>query len=46
MAERAVRPLRVPRPREDLFGRWWRTALQVPFHPRDMQLHANVAYGP
>jgi acetyl esterase/lipase len=40
------RPLSVPRPRDDLFGRWWRTALQVPFHPRDMQLHRNVVYGP
>ncbi len=40
------RPLAVPRPREDVFGAWWRTALQVPFHPRDMQLHRDVAYGP
>ncbi|HEY5104074.1 MAG TPA: DUF3293 domain-containing protein [Acidimicrobiales bacterium] len=40
------RPLRISRPREDLFGRWWRTLLQVPFHPRDMQLHRNLSYGP
>lgn len=42
----AVRPLTVPRPSEDRFGAWWRTALQFPFHPRDMQLVKNVAYGP
>jgi acetyl esterase/lipase len=46
MEEATDRPLTVPHPREDLFGRWWRTALQVPFHPRDMQLHRNVVYGP
>jgi acetyl esterase/lipase len=40
------RPLTIPRPRDDQFGAWWRTALQVPFHPRDMQLHRNVVYGP
>ena len=46
MEESPDRPLKVPSPRDDLFGRWWRTALQVPFHPRDMQLHRNVVYGP
>ena len=46
MEESPDRPLTVARPREDLFGRWWRTALQVPFHPRDMQLHRNIVYGP
>jgi acetyl esterase/lipase len=40
------RPLRIPTPREDRFGSWWRTALQIPLHPRDMQLHRNVHYGP
>ena len=40
------RPLESPRPRDDHFGTWWRTALQVPFHPRDMQLVHNVRYGP
>jgi acetyl esterase/lipase len=40
------RPLQIPRPRDDLFGKWWRTALQIPLHPRDMQLHQNLAYGP
>src|ERR1700733_8856958 len=46
MEEAPDRPLKVPSPSDDLFGRWWRTALQVPFHPRDMQLHRNVVYGP
>ena len=40
------RPLRIPAPSEDYFGRWWRTALQIPLHPRDMQLRRNVPYGP
>src|ERR1017187_7647614 len=40
------RPLEIPRPRDDLFGAWWRTALQIPFHPRHMQIIRNVAYGP
>ena len=40
------RPLEVPGPRDDRFGRWWRTALQVPLHPRNMQLVRDVAYGP
>jgi acetyl esterase/lipase len=46
MAEAPVRPLVISRPSDDIFGRWWRTALQVPFHPRDMQLHRNLVYGP
>ncbi len=46
MEESPIRPLPMPSPRDDLFGSWWRTALQVPFHPRDMQLHRDVAYGP
>lgn len=45
MADAPVQPLRVGRPSEDVFGRWWRTALQIPFHPRAMELHANIAYG-
>jgi acetyl esterase/lipase len=40
------RPLEIPRPRDDLFGAWWRTVLQIPFHPRHMQIIRNVAYGP
>jgi acetyl esterase/lipase len=46
MARAPDRPLLIPRPRDDLFGSWWRTALQIPFHPRDMQLHRNLVYGP
>jgi acetyl esterase/lipase len=40
------RPLAIGRPRDDVFGRWWRTALQIPFHPRAMQLQRNISYGP
>ena len=40
------RPLATPRPRDDYFGKWWRTALQIPFHPRHMQIIRNVVYGP
>lgn len=40
------RPLTSPRPHDDHFGTWWRTALQIPFHPRDMQIVRNVTYGP
>ena len=46
MATSPRRPLEIPRPRDDHFGTWWRTALQIPFHPRDMQLIHDVAYGP
>jgi acetyl esterase/lipase len=46
MATAPDRPLTIGRPGEDAFGRWWRTALQIPFHPRSMQLLTNIAYGP
>jgi acetyl esterase/lipase len=46
MANSPRRPLNIPKPQEDLFGAWWRTALQIPFHPRHMQIIRNVAYGP
>jgi acetyl esterase/lipase len=46
MANAPVRPLDIPRPRDDVFGSWWRTALQFPYHPRDMQLVRDVPYGP
>lgn len=46
MANSPVSPLAISRPRDDVFGSWWRTAMQFPFHPRDMQLVKNVAYGP
>ncbi|HEY5437413.1 MAG TPA: DUF3293 domain-containing protein [Acidimicrobiales bacterium] len=46
MATAPVRPLDIARARDDVFGSWWRTALQFPYHPRNMQLVRNVAYGP
>jgi len=46
MANSPVSPLAISRPRDDVFGSWWRTAMQFPFHPRDMQLVKNVVYGP
>jgi acetyl esterase/lipase len=46
MASSPVAPLKISRARDDEFGAWWRTAMQFPFHPRDMQLVKNVVYGP
>jgi acetyl esterase/lipase len=46
MADAPEAPLQIPHTRDDVFGSWWRTALQFPFHPRDMQLLKNVDYGP
>jgi acetyl esterase/lipase len=46
MAESPDRPLTIGRPRDDVFGRWWRTAVLIPLHPRAMQLQRNVSYGP
>jgi acetyl esterase/lipase len=46
MANSPVEPLKISRAGQDAFGSWWRTAIQFPFHPRDMQLVRNVAYGP
>jgi len=46
MARAPVAPLKIPHARDDVFGSWWRTAMQFPFHPRDMQLVKNVVYGP
>jgi acetyl esterase/lipase len=45
LASSPRRPLLVPAPRDDLFGSWWRTALQIPVHPRHMQIIRDVAYG-
>jgi acetyl esterase/lipase len=45
MASAPVSPLSIARARDDVFGSWWRTAMQFPFHPRDMQLVKNVPYG-
>ena len=39
------RPLIVGRAGQDAVGSWWRTALQIPFHPRHLQLARDVAYG-
>jgi acetyl esterase/lipase len=46
MASSPVAPLTISHPRDDEFGAWWRTAMQFPFHPRDMQLVKNAVYGP
>ncbi len=46
LAGAPLRPLEIHRPRDDVFGSWWRTALQFPYHPRSMQLVRNVPYGP
>jgi acetyl esterase/lipase len=46
MSDSPDRPLVIGRPRDDVFGRWWRTALLIPFHPRAMQLQRNISYGP
>ena len=46
MSDSPDRPLAIGRPRDDVFGRWWRTALLIPFHPRAMQLQRNISYGP
>lgn len=46
MAASPRRPLVIAHPKDDVFGSWWRTALQIPYHPRYMQLHSNIAYGP
>jgi acetyl esterase/lipase len=46
MVSAPLRPLEISRPRDDVFGSWWRTALMFPLHPRNMQLIRNVAYGP
>ena len=45
MARSPVAQLTISHPRDDEFGAWWRTAMQFPFHPRDMQLVKNVVYG-
>ena len=46
MASAPLLPLEIPKMREDKFGSWWRTALQIPYHPLHMQLHRNIPYGP
>jgi len=39
-------PLALARPDEDRFATWWRSALKLSLHPRDMQLVRDVRYGP
>jgi acetyl esterase/lipase len=46
MASSPRRPLSVPGPGEDRYGTWWRTALQWSFHPRGLEIAADLAYGP
>jgi acetyl esterase/lipase len=46
MQNAPVQAMPLGHPRDDVFGTWWRTALQFPFHPRAMELHRDVAYGP
>ena len=38
-------PLEIGKPRDDAYGAWWRTALQVPYHARDIQITKNISYG-
>ncbi len=40
------RPLVVPRPREDRYGSWLRSATFVSLHPRGLHVTKNVPYGP
>ena len=40
------RPLTIGSPSEDVYGRWWRTALKLPVHPRGLIVTKNVPYGP
>jgi len=46
LATSPKRPLPCPGPGEDRYGTWWRTALQIPLHPRGMELVRDVSYGP
>ena len=46
LASSPDRPLAVAAPSQDIYGRWWRTALKLPFHPRSLIVTKNVPYGP
>ncbi len=46
MAAAPDRPLVIGGPGEDVYGRWWRTALKLPVHPRGLIVTKNVPYGP
>ena len=41
----APSPLEIGKPRDDAYGAWWRTALQIPYHARDIQITKNISYG-
>ena len=41
----APTPLQIGKPRDDAYGAWWRTALQIPYHARDIQITKNISYG-
>ncbi len=45
MATATSRPLVIGSPSDDRFGTWWRTLLQVPWHPRSMVILKNIPYG-
>jgi len=38
-------PLEIGKPHDDAYGAWWRTALQIPYHARDIQITKNISYG-
>ena len=46
MANATRAPLDIGRARDDAFGSWWRTLLQIPWHPRTMVIQSHVPYGP
>ncbi|MGC8499491.1 MAG: DUF3293 domain-containing protein [Acidimicrobiales bacterium] len=45
LASAPDRPLRIGRPRDDQAGRWWRTVVKVPWHPRWLEVRTDLAYG-
>jgi acetyl esterase/lipase len=45
MTETPRNPITVRTPRDDAFATWWRTLVQFPFHPRDLHVTRDVAYG-
>lgn len=45
LASAPDRPLAIGRPREDQAGRWWRTVVKVPWHPRWLEVRTDLPYG-
>lgn len=45
LAESPRRPLTLPTRGEEVFARGWRRLMQIPIHPRHMQMARNVVYG-